>query len=62
MEVWIKYNGKSENYTRYGKAIPKKETKIDLASFFGIKEEQCKQRIKDLSSDRDLWIKEHKGG
>ena len=62
MEVWLEYRGKKENYTRYGKTIPKKEKKVDLASFFGIKEEQCEQRIKDLSNDKDLFIKKHRGG
>lgn len=62
MEIWIKYNGEHENYTRFGKKIPKNETKIDMAKFFGISEEKCNTRIKDLCSDKNIKIIKHKGG
>lgn len=35
MEIWIKDISTRNCYTRFGKVIPKKETKVDVEKFFG---------------------------
>lgn len=66
MEVWIKYIGEeSENYTRYGKTISKSEKKIDVYKFFGISfdnKNRAMDIVKSLESDKNLFVKRHKGG
>jgi len=45
MEAWIKDISNKNCYTRFGKIIPKKETKIDIEKYFG------KDVLKQLQSD-----------
>lgn len=64
MYAWIKYKGDLiNNYTRFGKVIPKSEKKIDMYKFFGT---NSKKRIDDiaesLKSDKKIFFKIHKGG
>jgi hypothetical protein len=35
MEAWIQDISTKQCYTRYGKVIPKRETKIDIEKYFG---------------------------
>lgn len=63
MEAWLKYLGNyTDNYTRYGKEIPKQEKKIDICRFFNVREEREKSIIDALKSDKKIFFKLHKGG
>lgn len=55
LEAYIKYLGDvTNNYNRFGKVIPKQETKIDVKSFFGCDEQREKTIISKLLSDKQI--------
>lgn len=54
MEAYIYDKTIEKNKSRYGKTIPKKETRIDLKSYFGRDDEGF---IKQLMDDLDLSFK-----
>lgn len=52
MEAYIR-NKSDKNKSRYGKVIPKYETKIDIKSYFGRDDDTF---IKQLMNDSDLEV------
>jgi hypothetical protein len=52
MKIFIQYTGNRENYTRYGKLMPKEKT--ELSSIYG--NINIEQRVKDLSNDSEIII------
>lgn len=53
MEAWIKDIGESQCYTRFGKVIPKKETKVDVEKYFG------RDVLEQLKSDKRIKVIVH---
>lgn len=56
IKYFIQYSGIAENPLRYGKAIPKVKTQIDVAKFFDISKDMIDQRIKDINSRKGYSI------
>jgi hypothetical protein len=48
MEIWIKDLTNRSCYTRFGKTIPKSETKIDMIKYFG------RDVLSELKSDKNI--------
>jgi hypothetical protein len=53
MEVWIKDLSDRSCYTRFGKEIPKKETKIDVIKYFG------RDVVNELKNDKLIKVIVH---
>jgi hypothetical protein len=47
MDIWIKDLSDRSQYTRFGKIIPKKETKVDMIEYFG------RDVLSQLKSDKN---------
>lgn len=66
MEAWISLNknhinNKGQvNYTRFGKAIPDIENKLDVCKYFGVSIERAENIVKQLMSDSRVICKPHK--
>jgi len=53
MEIWLQDLSDRANYTRFGKVIPKKETKVDMIKYFG------RDVLKELKADRLIKVIVH---
>lgn len=53
MEIWIKDLSSKVTKTRFGKVIPKNETKVDMIKYFG------RDVLKDLKSDPEVKVIVH---
>lgn len=53
MEIWIQDLSLANCYTRFGKVIPKKETKIDMIKYFG------KDVLNELKADPRIKVVVH---
>lgn len=64
MYAWIKHlEDLKQNYTRFGKFIPKYEKKIDMYKFFGTNSKKRIENIAEsLKNDKKIFFKIHKGG